>query len=297
VAEVRRRLGPEKVSERRACRVLGQHRNTQRYRRCRGADEERLLREMRRIARERPRFGSPRTHRELVAGGWRVNHKRVERLWREEHMQVPRKQHRRRRLPGSSENGCIRRRAEHMNHVWSYDFLVDRTEDGRQLKLLAVIDEYTRECLAIEVDRSFTAQDVIGILQYLFAVRGTPQYLRSDNGPEFVAQAVQRWLERAGVTTLFIAKGSPWENGYVESFNGKLRDELLNRELFLSLEEARWVIDRWRLDYNHRRVHSSLDYQTPAAYAARCSSSVRPTASLQKNSGPLNLDSLTHTGA
>jgi transposase InsO family protein len=251
---------------------------------------------MRRIARERPRFGSPRTHQELAAGGWQINHKRVERLWREEHMQVPRKQHRRRRLPGTSENSCIRRRAECINHVWSYDFLVDRTENGRQLKLLAVIDEYTRECLAIEVDRSFTAQDLIGILQYLFAVRGTPQYLRSDNGPEFVAQTVRGWLERAGVATLFIAKASPWENGYVESFNGKLRDELLNRELFLSLEEARWVIDRWRLDYNHRRVHSSLDYQTPAAYAARCSSSVRPTASLQKNSG-LNTDSLTHTGA
>ena len=212
-------------------------------------------------------------------------------------MQVPRKQHRRRRLPGGSENSCVRRRAERMNHVWSYDFLTDRTEDGRQLKLLAVIDEYTRECLAIEVDRSFTAQDVIGILQYLFAVRGAPELLRSDNGPEFVAQSVRRWLGQAGVGTLFIAKGSPWENGYVESFNGKLRDELLNRELFLSLDEARWVIDRWRLDYNHRRPHSSLDYQTPAAYAARCSSSVRPTASLQKNSGPLSTDSLTHAGA
>jgi putative transposase len=296
VVEVRRRLGQNKVSERRACRVLDQPRNTQRYRLCRRADEARLLTEMRRIVRKRPRFGSQRTYRKLVADGWRVNHKRVERLWRQEHMQVPRKQRRRRRLPGSTENSCIRRKAEHMNHVWSYDFLVDRTEDGRQLKLLAVIDEYTRECLAIEVDRSFTAQDVIGILQYLFAVRGTPQYLRSDNGPEFVAQAVRCWLDKAGVATLFIAKGSPWENGYVESFNGKFRDELLNRELFLSLEEAGWVIDRWRLDYNHHRIHSSLNYQTPAAYAARCSSSVRPTASLQKNSGHLNPDSLTHTG-
>jgi putative transposase len=297
VAEVRRRLGPKKVSERRACRVLGQLRNTQRYRPCRRADEAQLLVEMRRIARERPRFGSPRTYRELVAGGWQVNHKRVERLWRQEHMQVPRKQHRRRRLPGSSENSCIRRRAERRNHVWTYDFLVDRTEDGRQLKLLAVIDEYTRECLAIEVDRSFTAQDVVGILQYLFAVRGTPQYLRSDNGPEFVAQAVRCWLDKAGVETLFIAKGSPWENGYVESFNGKLRDELLNRELFLSLEETRWVIDRWRLDYNHRRIHSSLNYQTPAAYAAGCVASVRATPSLQQHSRSLNSDSLTPTGA
>ena len=185
-------------------------------------------------------------------------------------MQVPRKQHRKRRSTGGSENSCLRHRAQHKDHVWSYDFLTDRTEDGRQLRLLAVIDEYTRESLAIEVGRSFTAEDVMGVLQYLFGIRGTPQHIRSDNGPEFVAKAVCRWLERADVKTLFIAKGSPWENGYVESFNGKLRDELLNRELFLSLEEARWVIDRWRLDYNHHRPHSALDYHTPAAYAAGC---------------------------
>ena len=133
-----------------------------------------------------------------------------------------------------------------------------------------MIDEYTRECLAIEVARSFTAQDVIGVLQYLFAVRGTPQYTRSDNGPEFVAKTVRRWLQRADVGTLFIAKGSPWENGYVESAGGKLRDELLHQELFLSLAEVRWVIDCWRLDYNHYRIHSALNYQTPAAYAAGC---------------------------
>jgi len=165
--------------------------------------------------------------------------------------------------------------------VWSYDFLVDRTEDGRQLKLLAVIDEYTRECLAIEVGRTFIAREVIDVLQYLFAVRGTPDHIRSRptlrvgaRGPEFVARSVRRWLDQTGVGTLFIAKGSPWENGYVESFNGKLRDELLNQELFLSLAEARWVIDRWRLDYNHHRIHSALNYQTPAAYAAPlCSSS------------------------
>ena len=210
---------------------------------------------------------------------WQVNLKRVHRLWKRENMQVPRKQHRRRRFSGGSENSCVRRRAQHKDHVWSYDFLTDRTEEGRQLRLLAVIDEYTRECLAIEVTRSFTAQDVIGVLQYLFAVRGTPRYIRSDNGPEFVAKRVRRWLERADVRTLFIAKGSPWENGYVESFNGKLRDELLNRELFLSTEEARWVIDRWRLDYNHHRIHSALDYQTPAAYAAGCAASAPKLAS------------------
>ncbi len=155
-------------------------------------------------------------------------------------MQVPGKQHRRRRLKlGGSENSCVRHQACHKDHVWSYDFVADRSEDGRQLRFLVVIDEYTRESLAIEVARSFTAQDVIGVLRYLFAICGTPAHIRSDNGPEFVAKSVRRWLQRVDVKTLFIAKGSPWENGYVESFNGKLRDELLNREIFLSLEEAR----------------------------------------------------------
>ncbi len=248
---------------------------------------------MRALARQRPRFGSERIHRLLVARDWQVNLKRVHRLWKRENMQVPRKQHRRRRfLPGGSENSCVRRRAQHKDHVWSYDFVADRLEDGRQIRLLVVIDEFTRECLAIEVARSFTAQDVIGVLQYLFAVRGTPQHIRSDNGPEFVAKTIRRWLARATVKTLFIAKGSPWENGYVESFNGKLRDELLNRELFLSFQEARWVIDRWRLDYNHHRPHSALDYQTPAAYAAGCAASAprlatatpSPTPPLQQHS-------------
>lgn len=268
INEVRRRLGPAQVSERRACRVLGQARSTQRYRSRHADDEAVLLREMRALALERPRFGAARIHRLLLERQWRVNHKRVHRLWKRENMQVPQKQHRKRRFPGGSENSCYRHRAKHKDHVWSYDFVTDRTEDGRQLRLLVVIDEYTRECLAIEVARSFTAQDVVGVLQYLFAVRGAPEHIRSDNGPEFVARTVCRWLDQAGVKTLFIAKGSPWENGYVESFNGKLRDELLNQEIFLSLSEALWVIDRWRLDYNHHRPHSSLNYQTPAAYAA-----------------------------
>ena len=292
--EVRRKLGPDKVSQRRACRVLGQSRTTQRYQPRRPADERRLIKEMRSIARRRHRFGSPRVYRELRADGWHVNHKRIERLWREENMQVPVKQHRRRRLPRrGGENSCIRRCAQHKDHVWSYDFVADRLEDGRKIRLLVVIDEFTRECLAIEVARSFTAMQVIDVLQYLFAVRGSPKHIRSDNGPEFVARKLTKWLKQAAVETLFIAPGSPWENGYVESFNGKLRDELLNGELFLSLAEARWIIDRWQLDYNHHRLHSSIDYQTPAAFAARCSSSDRPTASLQKNTGPMNPDSLT----
>jgi len=233
-------------------------------------------------------------HRELKANGWSVNHKRIERIWKEENMQIPRKQHRRRRLPRrGSENSCVRRSAQYKDHIWSYDFVADRIEDGRKIRLLVVIDEFTRECLAIEVARSFTARQVVEVLRYLFAVRGAPKHIRSDNGPEFVAKEVCKWLDQADVETLFVAPGSPWENGYVESFNGKLRDELLNRELFLSMAEARWVIDHWRLDYNNHRLHSSLDYQTPAAYAARCSSSDRPTASLQKNSGPMQPDSLT----
>ena len=280
---MRRSLGPDKISERRACRVLGQSRTTQRYQSQRPAADRKLLQAMRRIADRRPRFGSPRTHRLLQALGWRVNHKRVERIWQEENMQVPHKQHKRRRLPsGGSENSCVRKRTEHKDHVWSYDFVADRLENGRQIRMLVVIDEFTRECLAIEVSRSFTAKQVIEVLRYLFAVRGTPKFVRSDNGPEFVAKELRKWLDQADVKTLFITPGSPWENGYVESFNGKLRDELLNQELFLSLEEARWVVDRWRLDYNHHRPHSALDYQTPAAFAASRLASVRPTASRQQ---------------
>ena len=306
VEDVRRSLGPAKVSERRVCRVLGQSRSTQRYvKRC-PADEARLLSEMRRLARRHPRWGSPRIHDALRKRGWTVNHKRVERLWREEEMQVPKKQQKKRRKPpGGSENSCIRRRAERPNHVWSYDFIEDRTEKNRKLRMLVVIDEFTRESLAIEVAWSWTARQVLDVLGYLFAVRGIPDHLRSDNGPEFVAQAVTRWLDQAGVETLFIAKGSPWENGYVESFNSRFRDELLNRELFVGLEDARWIVDRWRLDFNHRRPHSSLDYQTPAAFAA-CwlpsapklfSATPQTTSPLRQASGTHEPDSLISTGS
>ena len=271
VSEVRRRLGPKRVSERRVCRVLQQPRGTHRYVKRRPADDKQLLAEMRRIARRRPRFGSPRIYRELRCREWPVNHKRVERLWREEGMQVPGKQHKRRRLTwGGSENSCVRHRAERPNHVWTYDFITDRTEDGRQLKMLVVIDEFTRENLAIEVARSLTARQVIDVLQYVFAVRGAPEFIRSDNGPEFVAREVTRWLARANVKTLFIAKGSPWENGYVESFNSRFRDECLSQHWFASLSHMRSVIDNWREDYNHSRPHSTLGYVPPAVFAARC---------------------------
>ena len=197
-----------------------------------------LLGEMRRLAEAYPRYGSERVHQLLVGTGWHVNFRRVHRLWRQEHLQMPQKQQRPRRLPGSSAGGIVRYKAKRPNHVWSYDFLADRTEDGRQLKLLAVINEFTRECLAIEVGRTFTSRDVKLTLRYLFAIRGAPEHVRSDNGPEFIAKDIRLWLDRAAADTLYIVKGSPWESGYVESFNGKLRDELLNRELFLSLPEA-----------------------------------------------------------
>ena len=283
------------MSERRACRVLEQPRSTQRYTAKRPAKDRDLLAEMRRLAGQRPRFGCERIFKLLIGRGWQVNEKRVHRLWKQEAMQVPKKQLRRRRSSGNSDSGCIRKSAEHRDHIWSYDFVTDRTEDGRQFKILAVIDEYTRECLALEVGRSFKADEVVDTLRYLFAVRGRPENIRSDNGPEFVARKVQRWLGQAEVETLYITKGSPWENGYVESFNGRLRDELLNRELFLSLEEARWVLDQWQLDYNHRRPHTALDYQTPAAYAASLPASVRATPSLQQASCPTT-DSLTQVG-
>jgi transposase InsO family protein len=196
-----------------------------------------------------------------------VNRKRVHRLWKKEGLKVPQKQHKRRRL-GSSDNGIVRRRALHKEHVWAWDFIHDRTEDGRALKWLSIVDEFTRECLALEVRRSFTSGDVIDVLRELFAIRGAPMHIRSDNGPEFIARAIGSWLESAQVQTLYIEPGAPWENGYAESFHGRLRDELLEAELFTCLAEAKMLSVQWRLEYNHRRPHSSLGYRTPASFAA-----------------------------
>jgi len=198
--------------------------------------------------------------------GWGVNHKRVERIWRREGLKVPKKQPKRGRL-WLQDGSCLRRRPEHKNHVWSYDFVADRTRDGRALKILTVLDEYTRECLAIRVDRRLDSEDVLECLDELFILRGVPEYIRSDNGSEFTAEAVRGWLEKLGVQTLFIEPGSPWENGYIESFHGKLRDELLNGELFDTLWEARVLIERWRREYNTIRPHSSLGYRPPAPEA------------------------------
>jgi len=222
---------------------------------------------MTQLARRHPRYGYRRVWALLRREGWDVNRKRVQRLWREEGLKVPRPQRKRRRL-GSSENGCARFRAERKNHVWSYDFLMDQTEDGQRLKLLPVLDEFTREAHEILVERSITAEDVIEMLKFLFSVHGEPEFIRSDNGPEFIANAIKDWLASSGVKTLYIEPGSPWENGYSESFNSRFRDELLNRELFTNLTEAQVLVEAYRVEHNHARPHSALGYRTPAEFAA-----------------------------
>jgi putative transposase len=195
-----------------------------------------------------------------------VNHKRVERIWRQEGLKVPQRQPKRGRL-WLNDGSCIRLRPERPNHVWSYDFVADRTQDGRPIRLLTMVDEFTRECLAIPVGRRLVANDVIECLSDLFVTRGAPEHIRSDNGAEFTATVVREWLARIGVKTLYIEPGSPWENGYIESFNGKLRDELLNGEIFTTLLEAKVLVERWRQEYNTFRPHSSLKYKPPAPEA------------------------------
>ena len=275
VSPTRRREAVEQVersfdvSQRRACRVVGQPRATQRYKAKVKDDEPPLVNRMHELVRRHPRYGYRRIWALLRMEGWRVNRKRIWRLWKREGFKVPRKQRKKRRL-GCSANGIVRRRAEHKDHVWCWDFIHDRDEAGRPLKWFSLIDEHTRECLALEVERSMKAVDVIDLLSQVLLIRGAPQHIRSDNGPEFIAHAMRRYLETAQVGTLYIEPGAPWENGYAESFHGKLRDELLNAELFADLREAQALAAAWQSDYNHRRPHSSLGYQTPAAFAATC---------------------------
>jgi putative transposase len=221
------------------------------------------------LSRENPRYGYRRVWAMLRREGWRVNKKRVHRLWRKEGLRVPDKQRKRRRLLilGGSENSCTRKRATHLNHVWSYDFVMDLTEDGRRLKMMPVVDEYTRECLSIDVERSITAEDVVETLASLFRRRGEPAFIRSDNGPEFIAKAIKQWLEVSGVRTLYIEPGSPWENAYSETFISRFSDELLKREVFADLLEAKVLVEDYRGHYNHHRPHSALGYRTPAEFA------------------------------
>jgi transposase InsO family protein len=251
------------VSERRACRVLGQHRTTQRHVPRGREDEERLVADMIELARQYGRYGYRRIAALLRDVGWQVNDKRVERLWRREGLKVPQKQPKKGRL-WLDDGSCIRLRAEYTNHVWSYDFVHHRTDDGRVFRTLNVLDEHSRECLAIRIKRKLNSTDVIDVLTDLFILRGVPGYIRSDNGPEFIAEAVRDWIAAVGAKTAYIQPGSPWENGYVESFNARLRDELLNGEIFYSLREAQIVIEQWRKHYNTKRPHSALGYRPPA---------------------------------
>ena len=252
------------MSERRVCRVLGQHRSTQRRVPQGRDDEARLTADIIALARQYGRYGY-RKIAELLrsTAGWIVNDKRVERIWRREGLKVPAKQPKRGRL-WLSDGSCIRLRAERPNHVWSYDFVADRTHDGRKYRMLNVIDEFTHECLAIRVSRKLKATDVIDVLSDLFILRGVPEHIRSDNGAEFTARAVQDWITAVGAKTAYIAPGSPWENGFIESFNARLRDELLDGEIFYSLKEAQVIIESWRRHYNTVRPHGSLGYKPPA---------------------------------
>ncbi|WP_155276121.1 IS3 family transposase [Solemya velum gill symbiont] len=251
------------VSERRACRVLGQHRSTQRRIPQGRRDETRLVADMIALAREYGRYGYRRIAALLREAGWQVNDKRVERLWRQEGLKIPAKQKPRGRL-WLNDGSCIRLRAQYRNHVWSYDFVHHRTDDGRAFRTLNLIDEYSRECLAIRVKRKLNSADVIDVLTDLFILRGVPAYIRSDNGPEFIAEAVRKWIAAVGAKTAYIEPGSPWENGYCESFNARFRDELLNGEVFYTLHEAKVIIEQWRKHYNTKRPHSSLGYRPPA---------------------------------
>jgi putative transposase len=257
-----------RVSERRACRVVDQPRSSQRYLSTKADKDAALTQMIVALSGQNPRYGYRRVWALLRREGWEVNKKRVHRLWREADLKVPAGRKRKRQRLGSSENGVARRRAEYLGHLWSYDFAMDATEDGRRLKMMPVVDEYSRECLALEVERSITSEEVVKTLDRLFAERGAPRFIRSDNGPEFIAQAVKRWLAASGVETLYIEPGAPWENAYSETFISRMRDELLDREEFANLNEAKVLAEDYREHYNHHRPHGALGYLTPVEFAA-----------------------------
>jgi putative transposase len=266
------------VSERWACRVVGQHRSTERYQPTRAEDDAALRARLGRISVDRPRWGYRRAHALLVEDGWEVNRKRVQRVWREEGLRVPQRKRKRRRL-GESTVPASRLAAERPKHVWTLDYQHDQTADGRVIRLLNVVDEYTREALAMLVARSIDADTTVAVLERLVAERGVaPEFLRCDNGTELTSHALSDWCRFSHTGTMFIDPGSPWQNPYVESFNGKVRDELLDVEEFSCLAEARVVIEDWREDYNQRRPHSSLGMRSPAAFAATLTASTEPTA-------------------
>jgi putative transposase len=274
VEVLRQRFG---VSQRRACRIVGQHRSTQRTpRRPASTEEQKLRRRLRAIARAHPRWGWRMAHRLLRRDGQPVNHKRIRRLWREEGLRRPVSCRKRRRVRPDSVQ---RLRAERPNQVWALDFQFDETADRRRLKLLNIVDEHTREALAMHVDRRADADTVITVLERLTADRGAPAHLRMDNGPELIAWALRDWCRFSGTGAVYIEPGSPWENPYVESFNGRVRDELLNVEEFGSLTEAQVLVEAWRVEYNTYRPHSALAGLTPAEYAQQWTTQQTPALS------------------
>ena len=275
-------------SQRQACELVRVARSSARYQPQSHPEEVELISQIRRLAQENPAYGCPRITALLRRQGCLVNHKRVHRLWKQEGLQLPRRRPRKQRR---GPKGEAVNRAEYYNHVWSYDFLEGRTEAGSKLRILTVLDEYTRECLEIRVERSISATKVIDTLEWLGLVRGLPDYIRSDNGPEFVAQAIQQWLQENHCQTLYIKPGSPWENPYIESFNGKLREECLNRYAFANGREAQEITTGWREEYNHHRPHSSLGFQTPAEFTA---SVVQPLE--QSDLAPVDSKTLTLSG-
>ncbi len=257
------------VSERRACQVAGQYRSTQRYVGRERDEEQVLLERMKTLVGENPRRGCRYITAFLRQEGWGVNYKRVHRLWKQEGYKVPRKV-RKKRAVGDASNACDKRAATGPNDVWTWDFIHDRLVDGRALKCLVIIDEYTRECLELGMARSIQGDDVLDVLSHLIGERGAPNYIRSDNGSEFIAEQVRKWLDDLGVETMYIEPGAPWQNGYAEAFNSRLRDEFLEMNYFTTLKEAQQLAQRWKDHYNTKRLHSSLDYLAPVEFARRC---------------------------
>lgn len=254
------------VSQRRACEVLDQPRQTQRYQVKVRDDEPALVKQILELVREFPRYGYRMICHKLRQLGWAINPKRVYRIWKQEGLKVPMKKRKKRRM-GNSGNSSQRRRAETVNDVWSWDFIFDRTATGKQLKWLVIVDEFTRENLCLDVGYNFTSEDVIERLAGLAKQRGLPRFIRSDNGPELIAENLRTWLANLEVGTLYIEPGSPWENAYAESFNSRFRDEFLALEVFDNLRAARELGSYWRDQYNHSRPHSSLGYLAPAKFA------------------------------
>jgi transposase InsO family protein len=283
------------VTERRACAALGQSRSAQRHPPKRADDEAALTTDILALAKQYGRYGYKRITALLRVQGWQVNHKRVERVWRQEGLKVPSRHKKRGRLY-LNDGSCMRLRACWRNHVWSYDFVAERLSDGTKIRTLTVVDEYTRECLSLRTGYRLQADDVMAALTELFATRGIPDHIRSDNGSEFTAKSIRAWLARLGMRTLYIEPGSPWENGYNESFNGRLRDECLNGEMFHTLKEAQVILEQWRHHYNHIRPQTSLGYKPPPPLArmsdvrgmSEAASAYAPAASLMPPLSPQN---------